>query len=284
LYFPSQGQYDLIKSSLTIKNFSNQEYRENELNSYLNFIINDDSYQIAFDNLKNKNFKYSFDLEIKDLVNLPLIDCVGDGISKKSNDCRILEIGDREIKGEYYRKNNRLKYYTAKFMESLLCAREKQCSNQSLVKEPRVDELMEILMSPGQIADLQFIGYKTDLFSDEMSQYYNYRLSQIEYKKSECIVFEMDLKPEYRERKKKKTIIKSLKSYYNKTTNRAIAKEMVISYKTPLQNYDINFSVDFDFINGKYLPKKIEYQGIWVVIPHRTEIGKFTIEFNNPYP
>ncbi len=281
----AQSQFDNIKSSLSVHNFNEDDYSENDLNDYLHFIINENSYQEAFKNFKNRNYKFGFSLEIDGLNDDILIDYKGNGTSKKRNKCRLNQFENKDIKGNYYRKNDRPKFYTAKLLETFAFGLEKNCDDKSPIIESRVEELVEILMSPGVAADLQFIGYKTDLFSSEMLKYYNYKISTSTYdNKVECVLFEMDLKPAFRERKKKKTIIKSLKSYYNKRTNITVAKEMVVSYKTPLQNYDINFNVEFDFINGKLLPKRIEYEGVWVVIPHRTEIGRFTIEYSNIFP
>jgi hypothetical protein len=147
--------------------------------------------------------------------------------------------------------------------------------------EGHVGELKKLIFAPGTRSDVPFIGDKTEIFSEDMRDRYNFFIKSAHYADSiDAYVFEARLKADYLEPKNNKTVIKELITYFAKEDFQVLARSYRLAHYKTFYSFDIEMEIALSKIAGQYFPVKINYVGFWNVPTKKRESSLFTITFS----
>jgi hypothetical protein len=203
-----------------------------------------------------------------------------------------MDIINETVDGIFFKKKRKYRYYTASMYDRIFFTTGKVCNTESQPNsdqqkkgmEKHVAELKKLIFSPGEKANVPLIGKKTEIFSEEMATYYDFSISSKKYKDSiNCYVFGVMVKPEYQERKKSKTVIKALETYFEKSTFQVIARNYTLSYLGSLFDFDVSMEIELKKIKDFYVPEFIKYKGWWDIPTKKPEISTFSAHFYDFY-
>lgn len=256
------------------------------IQDFINIMLTDESFYLAFKNLRSLSYSFSNNLEFFNDTGKTIASYSGVSRQNFTNGCRSMNVLSEEIHGQFFNNGN-YKHYTTRLYDRVFITHGVNCSdsNASIQKESKsssniehqISMLKKMIFSPGVEADLPLVGQKMAIFSDKMSKYYDYSISVVNKDATECYLFSVTLKPEFQERKKKKTIIKHLNTYFAKEDLQVISRNYNVAYKTPLYSFDIDIDILLDKINDKYVPININYDGYWDLPLKKPEIARFSV-------
>jgi len=204
----------------------------------------------------------------------------------RSDDLMWVEILEEDIKGKI-KKKGEYKYITAEAWDEVFFPSEKRKVNMSMAKdfeknrklsssEKHRMEVKQMMFNPGvEVEGIPFIGKKMGIFEESMHEYYVYSVYSANYKDSiECLVFEAEAKPEYREGK---TVIKSLTTYFDEETFEVLQREVYLRYFSLPIDFDIYIKVENQKVNDILLPEKIFYKGFFDLPFMKKELVEFML-------
>jgi len=205
----------------------------------------------------------------------------------RMDDLMWVEVYEEEIKGKIKKKKGDYKYITAEAWDEVFFPREKRKVNMVMAKdfeknrklsssEKHRMEVKQMMFNPGVAVDgIPFIGKKMGIFEESMHEYYVYSVYNANYKDSiECLVFEAEAKPEFREGK---TVIKSLTTYFDEETFEVLQRDVYLRYFSLPIDFDIYIKVENQKVNGVLLPEKIYYKGFFDLPFMKKEVVEFML-------
>lgn len=143
------------------------------------------------------------------------------------------------------------------------------------------EKLKTLLFSPGRpVKGIPLIGGKTEIFTPNMRQYYDYNYYSGTY---------MDSIPVYRFRVTEKSdlsgwtksgiMIKELTTIFDKRSMQILGRYVEMKYSNLLFDFDIKMNIELGYFDGGevLLPTKISYQGTWDVPMKKEERASFLI-------
>ena len=200
-------------------------------------------------------------------------------------DCRTMKILTEEIAGNFFKnkKKRKHRYYTARMHESIFYTNGKVCddrngpgiSEASLSGVAKhVNELKKLIFQPGREVEVPLIGGKTAIFKKDMLQYYQFSIKQDAYKDgTDAYIFTAVAKPNY---KPHKTIIKYLETWFDKKSFQVLGRNYHLQY-SGIVDFDVKMKVELQQLEGKYIPKYVQYDGDWKVPLQKRERATFSI-------
>lgn len=196
--------------------------------------------------------------------------------------CRHMEVLEEETTGDIYDQNKNFNYYTAELYASLFFTRGNICGENNIVKgrdfstsglsgmAKHKEQLKTLFFNPGRkIGGLPFIGNKTAIFSDEMSDKYDMSIDMAEYNKTSCYVFTLKAK-------KSGVVIDGMTTWFNDKTYEIVARNYSLSYDAGVYDFDVQMQVEMTKAGDLLVPALIRYVGNWKVITKKRERGIFT--------
>ena len=135
-------------------------------------------------------------------------------------------------------------------------------------KSKYIHDLKLMMFNPGEdISGVPIVGKKMSIFDNDMVEYYDYKISVINFNGMECYQFSCIAKPEYKEHK---TVIKYLTTVFNKENMAVLNRQYSMRYKSILFQFDVKINVRNEMANGIIIPLSISYTGYWD-IPFKTQ-------------
>jgi len=135
-------------------------------------------------------------------------------------------------------------------------------------KSKYIHDLKLMMFNPGEdISGVPIVGKKMSIFDNDMVEFYDYKVSIINFNGIECYQFSCIAKPEYREHK---TVIKYLTTVFNKENMAVLNRQYLMRYKSILFQFDVKINVKNEMKNGIITPLSISYNGYWD-IPFKTQ-------------
>lgn len=135
-------------------------------------------------------------------------------------------------------------------------------------KSKYIHDLKLMMFNPGEdISGVPIVGKKMSIFDNDMVEYYDYKVSIINFHGMECYQFSCIAKPEYKEHK---TVIKYLTTVFNKENMAVLNRQYSMRYKSILFQFDVKINVRNEMVNGIITPLSISYTGYWD-IPFKTQ-------------
>lgn len=188
----------------------------------------------------------------------------------------------KQDSGKVYKKNGKYQLYTVEMFDYIFMNAYNSdfapsgggSTGKGGSSESYKDKLKTLLFSPGRpIKGLPFIGNKTQIFSANMRQYYDYSFYSGTYLDSIPIyTFTVKVKPDLSDWTKDGLMIKEMNTIFDKRTFQIMGRSVVMKYSNLVFDFDVKMNIEMGYFdNGEtLLPTKISYQGNWD-IPFKSE-------------
>lgn len=256
--------------------------------TFINLILRDTSFYEAFHNMKRYSFTAEnsiYEYDKKNKVEGKIYRKVYHNARNPSR-AQILAKSDS---GKIYKKNGKYELYTVEMFDYIFTnaynsgfappspvAGKKKGANESYK-----DKLKTLIFSPGRpIKGLPFIGNKTELFSANMRQYYNYAYYSGTYLDSIPVYrFRVTVKPELSNWTKDGIMIRELTTIFDKRNMQILGRYIDMKWDNLAFDFDIQMNIELGYFDNPaaLLPTKITYQGDWDYVFHQTERASFLI-------
>jgi hypothetical protein len=252
---------------------------------FIDAVLNDTSFYKAFRNMKHtsftaENYIYTYDKHNK-------IDGKIYRKLKRTNNGGIhtVEYIAKRDSGNVYKKDGKYQLYTVNMFDYIFAnaytARGGGIGSSTSVTsgskdQSYKDKLKTLIFAPGHRVDgIPFISNKTEIFSPEMRQYYDYQFARGKY---------LDSIPVYRFRVIQKSstqdndvVIKELTTIFDTRTFQILGRYVNLKFHNMFIDFDVQMNMELNRYNGELLPTKITYQGNWDVPFHKAERASFLI-------
>jgi len=281
-----QGE-DAIVKAVQLKEFIITAEDDLDAVDFMEKVISDSSFYQAFLNLKYYPHQMSSYLEVRNKGEKGKASLKRKAKQTLSKGMREVKIESEEVKGKLYDRKGEHRYLTAEMYDEIFFPKNPEPTSLSIsqmeqdeVKGSRMEEyksqLKKMMFNPGQeISSVPFIGDRMDIFSAEMSPYYDYSVySAYNADSVWCFVFHVEAKPGM---SKNKTVIKRMISFFDKEDMKVMNREYVIQNNTLLFDFNIWMKVDNVKRGSEVLPARIQYDGDWDIPFRSVENVKFDI-------
>lgn len=258
------------------------------IESFINEIINDTSFYAAFRNMK----KYSFTAENR-IFTYDKKNAVAGKIYRRiyhNNEGPYqMQFLEKKDEGNVYKRNGKYALYTVEmfdyifmnaynsdFVPSAPISGAKGESNESYK-----DKLKTLIFSPGRpIKGVPFIGKKTEIFTANMRQYYDYSFYRGTYLDSIPVYrFKVEMKPGLSNWTKDGLMIKELTTIFDMRNFQILGRFVDMKYDNFAFDFDVQMNIELGYFGNDQtlLPTKITYQGNWDIPFKREERASFLI-------
>lgn len=242
------------------------------IETFINAIITDTSFYQAFRNMK----KYTFIAENR-IFTYDKNNKVDGKIYRKirhNNDGSYnMEYLVKEDNGKVYKKNGKYQLYTVEMFDYIFM----NAYNTDFVPNTPVSDvkggtnesykskLKTLIFNPGRpIKNLPFIGSKTEIFTANMRQYYDYSFFSATYLDSIPVYrFKVSVKPDLSSWTKDGLMIKELVTIFDKRNFEILGRYVDMKYSNMLFDFDVQMNIEMSYFDEVKLPTKITYQGNW---------------------
>lgn len=255
---------------------------------FINKVTSDTSFYEAFRNMK----RYSFTAENRvftfDKKNRTEGKIYRKIFHNNSGKCR-QEILAKQDSGRLLKKNGKYQLYTVEMFDYIFM----NAYNSDFVKaepsgddkkkgnESYKDKLKTLLFTPGKpVKGVPIIGDKTQIFSANMRQYYDYTFFNGTYLDSIPIyTFRVKVKDDLSGWTKRGLMIKELNTIFDKRNMQILGRSVDMNYGNLAFDFDVKMNIEMGYFdNGEsILPTKISYQGNWDIPLKKEERASFLI-------
>ena len=256
------------------------------IETFINAIINDTSFYEAFRNMK----KYTFIAENR-IFSYDKNNKVDGKVYRKirhNNDGPYkMEYLVKENSGNLYKKNGKYQLYTIEMFDYIFMnayntdfvPNAPASDGKGGTNESYKDKLKTLIFNPGRpIKGLPFIGNKTEIFTANMRQYYDYSFYSATYLDSIPVYrFKVSVKPDLSKWTKDGLMIKELVTIFDKRTFEILGRYVDMKYSNMLFDFDVQMNIEMSYFNEVKLPTKITYQGNWDYPLKKEERASFLV-------
>lgn len=256
--------------------------------TFINEIINDTSFYDAFSNMK----KYSFTAENR-VFTYNKKNAVEGKIYRKiyhNNDGPYkMQFLEKRDEGKVYKKNGKYQLYTVEMFDYIFMnAYNSDFAPSAPVtggkgesNESYKDKLKTLIFSPGKpIKGIPFIGKKTEIFTPNMRQYYDYAFFSGTYLDSIPVYrFKVTMKKDLSNWTKDGLMIKELTTIFDKRNFQILGRYVDMKYDNLAFQFDVQMNIELSYFGAEetLLPTKVSYQGNWDIPFKREERASFLI-------
>ena len=258
------------------------------IETFINAIITDETFYQSFRNMK----KYTFIAENR-IYTYDKKDKVEGKIYRKikhNNDGPYkMEYLAKEDAGKLYKKNGKFQLYTVEMFDYIFM---NPYNSDLLTEGPMTtgakgkganesykDKLKTLIFTPGRpIKGLPFIGDKTQIFTANMRQYYDYTYDSGTYLDSIPVYrFKVAIKKDITGSTRDGLMIKTLTTIFDKRNFTILGRYVDMKYSNMLFDFDVQMNIEMSYFEGEKLPTKITYQGNWDYPFKKEERASFLI-------
>lgn len=186
--------------------------------------------------------------------------------------------------GNVYKHNGKYQLYTVEMFDYIF----QNPNSSDFVKgedlpggknESYKDKLKTLIFTPGRrVKGVPFISSKTEVFSDDMKQYYNYEFARGTYLDSIPVYrFKVVMKPNLSSGDKDGVMIKEMTTIFDTRTFKVLGRYIDMKYSNFLFDFNVQMNLELANYGGQFLPSKISYQGNWNVPFHKEERASFLV-------
>lgn len=276
---------DTLKT-ITLDSVVNIKAKRLSVETFIDAVINDTSFYQAFRNMKKYSFiaenrVYTYDKKNKiDGKIYRKIRHNNDGPYK-------MEYLVKEDNGKVYKKNGKYQLYTVEMFDYIFM----NAYNTDFVpnsvsgtgkkggNEGYKDKLKTLIFNPGRpIKGVPFIGSKTEIFTANMRQYYDYAFHSGTYLDSIPVYrFKVSVKPDLSSWTKDGIMIKELITIFDKRNFEILGRYVDMKYSNMLFDFDVQMNIEMSYFDEVKLPTKITYQGNWDYPLKKEERASFLV-------
>jgi len=256
------------------------------IETFINAVINDTSFYAAFRNMKKytfiaENSVYSYDKKNK-------VDGKVYRKIKHNNDGPYkMEYLVKQNSGNLYKKNGKYQLYTIEMFDYIFMnayntdfvPNAPSGDGKGGTNESYKNKLKTLIFNPGRpIKNLPFIGSKTEIFTANMRQYYDYTFYSATYLDSIPVYrFKVSVKPDLSNWTKDGLMIKELVTIFDKRNFQILGRYVDMKYSNMLFDFDVQMNIEMSYFDEVKLPTKITYQGNWDYPFKKEERASFLI-------
>ncbi|MFN0292871.1 hypothetical protein [Pedobacter helvus] len=276
---------DTIKT-ITLDSVVNIKAKRLNIETFIDAIINDTSFYEAFRNMK----KYTFIAENR-VFTYDKKNKVDGKIYRKirhNNDGPYkMEYLVKEDAGKIYKKNGKYQLYTVEMFDYIFmnayntdfAPAAAPSTGKKGGNEGYKDKLKTLIFNPGRpIKGIPFIGSKTEIFTANMRQYYDYTFYSGTYLDSIPVYrFKVSVKPDLSKWTKDGIMIKELVTIFDKRNFEILGRYVDMKYSNMLFDFDVQMNIEMSYFNEVKLPTKITYQGNWDYPLKKEERASFLV-------
>jgi len=255
--------------------------------TFINEILKDTSFYQAFQNMK----KYSFNAENR-VFTYDKKNKVEGKIFRRiyhNNDGPYkMQFLTKQDSGKLFKKNGKYQLYTVEMFDYIFMNPYNSDFEDSApsgkkggTNESYKDKLKTLIFSPGKpIKGVPFISGKTEIFTANMRQYYDYTFYSSTYLDSIPVYkFKVLVKPDLSNWTKDGLMIKELTTIFDKRNFQILGRYVDMKYDNLAFDFDVQMNIELGYFdNGEVLlPTKISYQGNWDIPLKKEERASFLI-------
>jgi hypothetical protein len=186
--------------------------------------------------------------------------------------------------GNVYKKDGKYQLYTVNMFDYIFTnAYKSGFGTGSMITgkpgtkdESYKDKMKTLIFAPGHKVDgIPFISSKTEIFSPDMRQYYDYQFARGKY---------LDSIPVYRFRVIQKSstqgndvVIKELTTIFDMRTFQILGRYVNLQYHNLFIDLDVQMNIELINYHGDLVPAKVTYQGDWDIPLHKEERASFLV-------
>ncbi|WP_443936753.1 hypothetical protein [Pedobacter sp. MW01-1-1] len=276
---------DTIKT-ITLDSAVNIKAERLNIETFINKIINDTSFYQSFRDMK----RYSFIAENR-IFTYDKKNKVDGKIYRKirhnNHGPYKMEYLVKQDTGKVYKKNGKYQLYTVEMFDYIFM---NAYSTDFVPNAPVSDgkggsnegykaKLKTLIFNPGRpVKGVPFIGSKTEIFTANMRQYYDYSFASGTYLDSIPVYrFKVAVKPDLSSWTKDGIMIKELVTIFDKRNFNILGRYVDMKYSNMLFDFDVQMNIEMSYFGEDKLPAKITYQGNWNVPFKKEERASFLI-------
>lgn len=242
------------------------------IETFISAIVSDTSFYQAFRNMKkytfiaeNRVFTYDKNNKVDGKIYRKI---------KHNNDGHYkMEYLVKEDNGKVYKKNGKYQLYTVEMFDYIFmnayntdfAPNAPASDGKGGTNESYKSKLKTLIFNPGRpIKNLPFIGSKTEIFTANMRQYYDYSFFSATYLDSIPVYrFKVSVKPDLSSWTKDGLMIKELVTIFDKRNFEILGRYIDMKYSNILFDFDVQMNIEMSYFDEVKLPTKITYQGNW---------------------
>ena len=277
--------------TITLDSVINIRAKRLSAETFINEILKDTSFYEAFRNMQ----KYSFTAENRvftyDKKN-KVEGRIFRRIFHNNNGPYKMQYLAKQDSGKLFKKNGKYQLYTVEMFDYIFMnaynsdfTPSENAPNVKGVKggsnESYKDKLKTLIFSPGKpVKGVPFVGNKTEIFTANMRQYYDYSYYTSTYLDSIPVFkFKVVQKPGLSNWTKDGLMIKELTTIFDKRDFQILGRYVDMKYDNMAFDFNVQMNIELGYFdNGEVLlPTKISYQGNWDIPFKREERASFLI-------
>nr|WP_121269623.1 hypothetical protein [Pedobacter schmidteae] len=240
--------------------------------TFIRAVTTDTSFYQAFRSMKKyaftaENSIYTYDK--KNRVNGKLYRKI-----KRKSTAPWIEYLVKQDTGHLFKKNGKYELYTAELFDYIFmnAYQSAYTSGSAMGKVAGAnagykEKLKTLIFSPGRpVKGLPFIGDKTEIFTANMRQYYDYTFYSATYLDTIPVYrFKVTIKPDLSKRTKESLMIKELTTIFDKRNFEILGRYVDMKYSNMLFDFNVQMNIEMQYFGEEKLPAKVSYQGNWNV-------------------
>ena len=186
--------------------------------------------------------------------------------------------------GNVYKKDGKYQLYTVNMFDNIFTGAYRSGAGTGAMisgkpadkDESYKDKMKTLIFAPGHRVDgIPFISGKTEIFSPDMRQFYDYQFARGKY---------LDSIPVYRFLVVQKSstqgndvVIKELTTIFDMRTFQILGRYVNLQYHNLFIDLDVQMNIELIDFHGDLVPAKVTYQGDWNIPLHKDERASFLV-------
>ena len=256
-----------------------------DVNAFIRRVRSDTTFYKAFRSMHLMPYYAVNDIKAYDKKGSVIASMYSKTKQKRNNGCRVTEVEEEHVTGDFYDRNGDYRYYTAELFGYLFFAKKPVCNETDLVNdaldvrgkgklERSKYELRQLIFNPGsKVSGVPFMGDRASIFEEGEAEKYDFRITQEMYEGYQCYVFRITPKHGY----ERKVIYNELTTWFRKSDYSIVARDYSVSYTTLVYDFDVRMKVRTKEVGGKLYPTYIDYDGNWHILTKKRERVKFNV-------
>ncbi|MFC5285333.1 hypothetical protein [Pedobacter alpinus] len=255
-----------------------------DIEDFIHEIVTDSSFYEAFKNMAKytynaQNSIYTFDKKNKvtGSISRKLIH------NPKGNHLKIVE---ETTTGDLFKRNGNYQLITLELFDHIFMNAYKSAYspaseeiNDGSKNDSYKDKLKTLIFSPGKpVKGVPLISSKTEIFTANNRQYYNYAFAKGMYLDSIPVYrFKVTVKPDLGSWTADGIMIKELTTIFDQRNFQILGRYMDMKLDNLAFSFDVQMNIEMSYFGEDLLPTKVSYQGNWDVPFKKQERASFLV-------
>lgn len=284
LFFSLPGLIDaqVVKSVVLDSVVVQAVKRGFDVSDFIDMVKSDKSFIKGFRNLRTHSHEITGVMNVYDRKGRVQASRKRAGRQIVENGRRWIRIDDESASGKFYDRKGDPKLYTAVLFDEVFFYADTPSVKASASSVPdagssNIGKLKQLVFNPGSnIGGVPFIGNRMAIFDDDMAGYYDYGIRAEQMSDSlPCYVFSVKAKSGFGD----DLVIQSMNTWFNRKTFEIVYRDYVISYSTPVFDFDVAMKITMAYDDAILYPGHIEYSGYWDLPFRKKEQADFDLRF-----